>query len=299
MFTPSDKPFSIARGLVTQLVITAGAFVLVFGWFGCVGGLSMVLPADIRPFSFSLGAIGLMPLILVGGLALGLFNRWRIRRHLDAAMDPLGLDGSGLGLLGAQYHGTVAGRQVDALLVKGPLFQLWVGADSGTRAAIAPSNALRTAVAGAVGQPVIDTSDLAGLEQLEVRGNDADWVRGVLDDDPVSQALGRVVESEGIAAVRNVVIAPKALLLTLHRVGIGGITAERMKAWTDDLSVVARAIDAAPTPAQVIEERALERLTRENPSGMQRRVAVVVLLFTFGLVAAMMAIALVAVLVSL
>ncbi len=285
MFAFSDKPLSPGRALFQSLVIQAVALVVVFGGFGAIGGVVLLVDnPKMAPFILGGGGFCMLGTVAMGALLFGLWNRARYRWHLDAAMAPLNLEASGYGFLGRQYHGQVDGRRVDALFQKGPLFHLWVEAPVGIRAGVAPRNVLRTAVAGWSGYEMVATDHVSDLADLEVRSKNVDWMAQLIAVPGVPEALGRLGGSEEIAYIRNVIVGPNAIKLTLHRLGVGGLTPERVNQWSEDLSVVAAACETLAPPADAVEESALEAMVRTNPNQIQRRVNCAVAVILVGLV---------------
>ncbi len=265
------------------------ATVFVFAWVGCAGVVSLLLPidGDARVMVVAMSLLALLPVILVGGVAFGLWNRRRIASHTDDALGPLGLQGKALMSLGRHYHGERDGRQVHAQFNRGPRFDLYVETPTGTRAAFLESSSVQSSVARSLG----------GREELDVPGtavrgytDDPGWVQGLLDDARTRDAIVRLASKEepALAWQRQLHITPAGLRLLLHRVGMGALTDERVTAWYQDLVVLAEAIEArGPSPAGK-QEKALERRAREEPAALSRTVVLAtvgcLLAMTFGVI---------------
>jgi len=262
---------SYGWGCATQLIAAVVGLIVAVPLVVGTLVLAIVLPRD-GPWIWVL-TIALCMALLVTlsglGLAFGLWNRRRIARIVDEALEPLGLEASAFGLVGRQYHGVVLGRRVDATLNRGPCFDMYVEAPARTRLGVAKPNVLSRTAASAYGHSEVPCEPLSALGLLVV-ALDPVWAKGLLGRPDVVDGLVRLARPDGLAWVRSVGIRPDAIHLLLHRIQLGDITPERVRDWHADLHLVAEAVSVQLAPENPVEVSNIELLIRTEPNRIRR-----------------------------
>lgn len=298
MTTKTLQAWGAGCGL--SLLLRLGVTLALLGViFGCMLVI-VILPPPAGMTREQLAAIALaLAVPAVVGLALVVAVGMVVvrGRQLDALFAPLDLAGGMLGLNGRQYHGTVNGRRVDAYFYRGPTLELYLSTPLQTRLTVGRRDRLGQALAGLAGRTALALDDVL-LEALAVYPLDEAWARGLLNDARVRDLLLRLTDTEtpdaGPFEIRHLVLQPDALLLRLSYVRLGGLTAEALRGWLNDLAALLRVLEAAPPPSATATASPLERTLRTNRTSLFNRgfviaAAVLVALcgcaFTGGLVA--------------
>ncbi|MBU0492060.1 MAG: hypothetical protein KKB13_09445 [Chloroflexi bacterium] len=208
-------------------------------------------------------------LILVGGgWGFFIWTIWRRARQLDAVFGPLGLRGSMYMLTGRRYHGTVAGREVNVRLYRGPTVELRISTPLQTRLNVVEKAAVIRPLAGAFGYEPLALTD-PGLQALSITALDEDWARRLLTDPMVPALLQRLAIGEGKALVQQVVLQPGTLSLHRYRSrGLFGygITPDLARQWLDDLLTLLRIAEGLPAPQKTAELSSLEQFAQTSRS---------------------------------
>jgi hypothetical protein len=166
----------------------------------------------------------------------------RAGRALDSVLTSAGLVPGGYLAFGRRYRGTVQGRQVEVTFlpsqgISAAQLNVYVSASLGTRVAIASGKPLLDC--GDCPQVNLDESPLGGLQ---VYSRDGEYVRSLLDDSEVRDALERLLDDGEVSGVREVYFQPERIWL---RARPRGLTEGLFRQWLDDLIALARAGEKA------------------------------------------------------
>lgn len=224
--------------------------------------------------------------VFIGGLLLliGLTSRRR-KKWLDGVFVPLGLTGRRYMLNWWEYEGRLAGRQVIARFYKGPTLDLIVITPLKTRFGFSTPNELGDKVAGALNRStnVLDSPELPGITSWAL---DESWLARLLTSAEFAGCVSRLLKAgESWALIRQVILAPEQLRLTLYRnrnLFDYDFSAEEVQAWFDDLMRLLQIAESAPPPMLTAEVTSLEKQARSGK--LTRRVILILLtiLLLFG-----------------
>jgi hypothetical protein len=250
------------RGCVQALAVrlAVGAVVLLLAVICLVPAVYLINANEPGKLAYSLGLALLAGFILLSGaVAIGAVA-WMLFGNvlnLDGAFKPLGLQGSIYLLNGRQYQGQVSGRRVTVYFFRGPTLELYVQAAARTRVSIGARDRLGTALAGLAHQTPLPTSNPA-LERFSIYPAEEAWASALLADPNARDLIGRLMTEADGAEIRHLMIQPNALLLRLSQTQVGLLPAATAQAWVNDLSALARIVEALPPPQQVLEPAAFE-----------------------------------------
>jgi hypothetical protein len=231
------------------------------GLFGCVG--FFYIPATVWLFRTLPEHAGLVALLaFCGPLTLGAWLVVRSSRRLNAAFAPLALRGR-MYLLGRQYHGEFAGRQVDVYYDKGPTLSVYLATPLKSRLGIAQKNPGLRLTAGLRIRGMRTIED-ASLGHLNLRALDEDWARRVLADPTARDAILRLLREEGPIETPVIQLQPAAFSLQLVRPKLARVTPSRARQWLEDLLTLAQAAEKLPPPLQTAEASWFESTWRSN-----------------------------------
>jgi hypothetical protein len=285
------KALSLAYGRAVIVVLIATAIVLPLGCLFIFVPLWLVTRTDLSIWVLIVST-SLYVLILNGG-AVGTLV-WILRRRkrrLDAAFTPLGLTGERYMLTGRQYHGTVAGRQVDVRFYRGPMLELHLSTPLQTRLGVAEVGSTTPALARLFGREPLGLND-PDLSGLRVYALDEDWTRSILANPEARTLVQRLLSAgESWALVQQVVLGPGAFRLRLYHskhLFKYEITPKEAGRWLDDLLALARIAEGLPAPAVTAEESAAERLVR---TGGTTRIGLIIVALLVGVPACVLAVA--------
>mgnify|MGYP001048113519 CR=1 FL=1 len=285
------KALSLAYGRAFVVALIAIAIVLPLGCLLVLMPLWLVtkleadiwvliLPASLYVLLLNGGALGYLILVLR-----------RRKRRLDAAFEPLGLEGERYMLTGRQYHGTVERREVDVRFYRGPMLELHLSTPLQTRLGVAEVGSTTPALAGLFGREPLGLDDPA-LSELRVYALDEGWGRSLISDPEARALLRRLLSAaESWALVRQVVLGPGVFRLRLyHSKRLFGfeITPEAAQRWLDDLLALTRIAERLPAPTVTAEESVGERLAR---SGGASRIGLVIVALIVGIPTCILAVA--------
>ena len=180
-------------------------------------------------------------------------------RILDRAFAAWDLDATQAGVVIRGWAGEINGRTFNAWFSKGPTLELYLSADSHTRGGIVWKGGLaRFAASIAKITPV----DLDGaLVGRQIHGEDNAWMSGLVADDGVAQAIGRLTGDDG-QSNRMLLVAPDAVCVRMRFLPMSAINADNLQQWVSDLEAVAQAVDARPDPAEKKTTTKLEQRLR-------------------------------------
>lgn len=251
-----------ARSVLISLLV---AIVVVGGAAACLAVLGVVpLPdgVDRQAIGLAGAAIGLGALAIVG-IAAALAARARRTAQLDTVFMPLGLAGRRYLTHGRQYHGSFAGRRVEAHFTRGPHLQLHLATPVQTRFAVAEASRATRAVASALGRRTVELND-AGWTGYSASALDEGWFRRLLADPAASQALRSLLGAEAGLPVapyemRGVTLEPGRLAVRWLYTDLQAITTERLSRALADLAGLARCAEALPPPQVRAQPTRLER----------------------------------------
>jgi hypothetical protein len=173
----------------------------------------------------------------------------RAGRALDPVLTSAGLVPEGYLAFGRRYRGVIQGREVQVTFlpsqgVSAAQLNVYVSASLGTRVAIAR------------GKPLLDCGDCprvkldeAPLGGFQVYSRDGEYVRSLLDDSEVRDALERLLDDGDVVGSREMYLQPERVWL---RARPRGLTEGLFRQWLDDLIALARAGE------KVLEHRSAE-----------------------------------------
>jgi len=283
------KAWSLAYGRAFVLALLALAIVLPLGCAFVFIPLWLVTELDASIWVLIVSA-SLYVLILNGGVVVAaIWILRRRKRRLDAAFEPLGLEGERYMLTGRQYRGTVEGRQVRVLFYRGPMLELHLETPLQSRFGVAETGSTTPALARLLGREPLHLDDPA-LSELRVYALDEGWARSLLAEADATRLIRRLLNDASWALVRQVVLAPGSFRLRLYhskRLFNYGITPEDAQQWLDDLLALARISERLPAPTVTAEESPAERLARSGAS----RIGLAVVALMVGIPSCMLAIA--------
>lgn len=128
-----------------------------------------------------------LPCLLLLGVVVW---RFRSERAWYAKLGALGLRGSSYMVSGKQFHGELNGRVTEVFLGYGPVFELFMEGDVGTRIRFGLASGLVDAVQGP-GQPPPE-----GLEHLHIQDTEREWLTRVLAADGATASLAHLTGSD-------------------------------------------------------------------------------------------------------
>lgn len=241
---------------VAAVVVPGFGVAIVVSWI--VAGL-IGLPADLT----IAGGMVLFALLAIGATALGVYLVIaRRNRRLDAVFVSMGLEANTYGQGGRQYHGTIAGRQVDVFLGRGPILNVYVGTPVATRLGIALRDRTSRLLQRLTGAREIHVPD-PDFARVGVYGRDPGWTHALLGAPAVKAAVFRSLTPAGSLEVRQVLFAPGAVHLQVAQVETA-ITPASAGQMINDLFALAGAAEALPHPAVVEQALAAEQWARSE-----------------------------------
>lgn len=170
-------------------------------------------------------------------------------RRLDASFVPLGLTGQSQGAAGRYFSGELDGRRVDVFFLKGPLLQIHVAAACAGRLAIG----FQSSLAG-LGRRLAGAQELVlplALQGLAGSTHEQQWGQQVIAGADFQGATRALLAAAGPVETRVVSTYPGGVLLTGNRVDAADVEdPAKMHAAVGALLAIARAVEAAPVPAQ-------------------------------------------------
>lgn len=191
------------------------------------------------PAAIITGVLGIAA--VVGLVVMAVSSVVQASRVLDPVLLSAGLSSRGYMLFGQQYHGSVRGRQVDVYYVPNrsiwsPLLNIYVRADTGTRAAIGTGKPLldcRDCPLVAVGEPDVG--------YLQIYAEDEAWVGRLLAEPANRAALSRLLDRQGAGGFRELYVQPERLWLRWRP---QGVSESHVRQGLDDLLSLAEACES-------------------------------------------------------
>ena len=293
-----------AKGCGAAIVRWLGSYVLTLLIFACIvlvavpvllgGGTYLTDHFDSNTAFLLTMGLGLMVLfaIVAPVLAYAIWVLLRRRSQLDAVFMPLGLAGSGLNLSGRQYHGAFQGRRVDVYYIPdtgglrafGPptKLDLYLATPLKTSLAVVTRDAVTEAAARLTKQPELRPAD-ADWANRDIYALDSAWSGALLADPAAKTAILRLTTDQGALELRQFILRPEALHLSLLRFPQSVLTPQIAQGWLDDLLLTARVAESLPPPTQTEQASGLERVVRTD----RNRVTLITwgILLALGLVA--------------
>jgi hypothetical protein len=252
-------------GCAWQLAVTLIVLLVLFGGLGCLAAVLSILPvSDDMRFILGAGGFALLFFAMLGGAAA--WAIWAIRKRasqFDAAFLPLGLSGRGYLTNGRQYHGLVNGRQVDVYFYRGPVLEIYVSGTLRTRVGISLKSSMSRVAASIIKSAPLDTGDPA-LSELAIYPTDPEWAAELVQDPRLKQLLPRLMADQGPFELRNLLIQPEAVQLSMHHLHVRQITPEAVGRWFNDLLELVQIAESLPPPQNIEASSDLERRSRLN-----------------------------------
>jgi len=258
-------------GRALTIRIIAALIVIPLGCALILVPLYLVTTFDLSPWILAVSA-GLFLVVLLGGGAayMGIVLHQR-KRIMDAAFTPLGLEGQVYMSFFRQYHGTVAGRQVDVWLYRGPILQLEISTSLQTRLGVTGPHGDTRFLAELAGRERLTLDDPAS-SGLTVFPHDEAWARTLLADMRAIDVLQRLTATEEQFTRQQVILRPGAfqLMLSGNKQMFGfQVTPEQVEQWLNDLLTLARIAENLHAPQVTDEisstEEFSQKLRQHNP----------------------------------
>jgi len=212
-----------------------------------------------------------VPSVLISAMvALGMLFVAVRNRRINRAFADLEVKGHQVSCVTRGWHGTFAGRTLDAWFRKGPTLELYIGCAAATRGGIARTGELALKIARSLTsrrplEPVPDE-----VPGCTVYADDPEWMRRLLAEPGVEEALARLLaETERVSPMLSV--APNAVHYMRRFGPLAELTRENLHSWLGDLERLAGAIDgigpsrSAEQPSQVEEWARIRRGRRFLP----------------------------------
>jgi hypothetical protein len=232
-------------------------FVVVFVGL-IVLALALPIPQNQRPTVIFGGLMAVIFLLVMAAIIWGIISTRCRANRLDAVFAPFGLIGKAYLWNGRQYHGLLAGRQVDAYFYRGPNLDIYLASPIHTRLGIGPKGRLAQAGSRMTAQRELNLHD-PDLEQLGIYALDEQWSREILGNHTAREAILRLITPQPGFEFRNLLLQPEAIQLQVNHFNLAGITAERFQSWVNDLVALATIVEAQPVPGIKDEATPLER----------------------------------------
>lgn len=132
-------------------------------------------------------------------------------------------------------------------------------------------------LAGRSGLTEIDGTPL-GLGEAMIYAANRPWGEFLLSDGGIMSAIRELLRWREVSSMLSVVVSPGAVRLRL-RTRLEHISGTAFKEWMEALARIAAAIEALPRPDPFLEETEGERIAREEPERIHRKVRLLALLF--------------------
>lgn len=117
-----------------------------------------------------------------------------------------------------------------------------------------------------------------GLGEAMIYTANRPWGEFLLSDGGIISAISDLLRWRDVSAMVSVVVTPGAVRLRL-RARLEHITGFALGGWMEALDRIADAIEALPRPEPFIDETEGERIAREEPGRIHRKVKLLALLF--------------------
>lgn len=250
------------KGCGRGLLIYALAAVVVLCGVCSISAMVMVIPAGESRGILWAVLVSVFVLLVVGITAIGAVIVIRRRAAtLDAVFAPLGLAGKSYMYNGRQYHGTYRGYPLHIYFYRGPTLAIYVDVPLGVRMGVGRGGALSSAAAQLTDKDALEVDD-PRFEHLEVYPSHPEWATEFLANPETRETILRLTSEETASEVRVFSITPEALLWQTRYLPMRFITAERVRAWLDDLSQLARLARDVPPPDHPLQESGMEQTAR-------------------------------------
>lgn len=229
--------------------------------------VSVLLPiTESQRIYLWVGGLPLLLFLMVGGIFA--WSAHTIRRRaaqLDAAFNPMGLNGRAYLWNGRQYHGTWSGRQVDVYFYRGPSLAIYIASPLNTRLGIRLKGPLSQMASSLSSCPELVSSD-PELTHLGIYPIDERWARELLDNPQAKAAILRLTSAEAGFEFRNLLFQPEAIQFQIHRINLSTITTENLRIWIKDLFDLVGIAESLSAPRFTTVASPMERKTRLNRS---------------------------------
>ncbi len=136
---------------------------------------------------------------------------------------------------------------------------------------VAPFLAARSGLSEIDGTPL-------GLGEAMIYTANRPWGEYLLSESGIISAIRDLLRWRDVSAMVSVVVMPGAVRLRL-RARLENISGTALEGWMEALDRIAAAIEALPRPEPFLEETEGERIAREEPEQIHRKVKIVALLF--------------------
>jgi len=234
-----------AQSIVFQLI----AFLVLLGIF-IVPSIVVAIVIGDQNSNLSLFIWILIALVMVGLVSAFIWARTSIRQRaqrLDEVFKPWGLNGDAYLQFGRQYHGEIKGRHADIYFRRGPSLEIEITTKLDARAVFifkSEINKLSTSLRSFEDVALNNPS----FHNLAIYAQDRYWMDGILETEVTRSAVRRLMKVTSAYELRQILIEPQKIKMSLNRVPFDEINSESINAWIEDVFTLLRAVEAAPAP---------------------------------------------------
>ncbi len=236
------------RSLAFQILVMAAAFSIFL-----VPALVISIWGGDRDTNFGI-FMGILILVILGGIVgsvvWGVSGIRKRAAHLDAIFEQWGLEGSAYLQNGRQYHGEIDNKQVKIFFRRGPTLEIRISAPLHTQAVVIYKSELGRISAGLGNYETVVINDPV-FRNLSIYALDANWMNKILADEPARRAIRTLMRVTGIHELRQILIQPEELQLTIRRVHIDQINRQNVATWLEEMNTLLRTLEDAPDPQEI------------------------------------------------
>lgn len=201
--------------------------------------------------------IALVFAIMVGAFIWGRNSLRNRTQHLDAVFKLWGLKGESYYQFGRQYHGEIKGRHVDIYFQRGPTLEIQMATPLDARALIVFKSEIGKLSANLESFETVVLNN-PSFHNLAFYAQDQYWLESILDEEVARQAMRQLMSVSHAYQLRQILIQPEKIKLTIRRLPIDEINTDNISAWIDDLFIILRSAETAPPPQASTVETPLE-----------------------------------------
>jgi hypothetical protein len=237
-----------ARNLAFQLIILVAAF----GLFIIPALIAAIWGGESKiNISLFMGILVLLIIAIIIAMAIWAVNRLRKRvAYLDGVFEPWGFTGETYQRYGRQYQGEVNGHQVNIYFQRGPTLEIKISAPLHTHAAIFYKSEIGRISTSIEDYETVILNDPT-FRNLSIYALDANWMNNLLTDTAFRNSIRHLMRVTGAYELRQILIQPESVSLTIRRISIDEINSENVAVWLEEVNTLVRAIEEAPDPQEI------------------------------------------------